>query len=559
MPAAPRRDREAAAGSRAGVERAAERLGPRRACRRCRCPHRRDRRRRRPVGRPRRRSVAGRSATRTAGLRRRRRAAARWSATPARSGTPPRRPPAARPAAAGSVDRRARSPPSRIRSSSAGRSARPGAGPAGGAVGRRRASAPARRAARPAPPGWWPGSPPALARARAGSRSSTCSATPACIAITARPCPTPSCTLLGHPQPLLGDRAPGVSPRGLVGRAPRRGRATAPPRPRPRPRHRRASDQQAAASRPRARPAEPPATQHDQEPTQPGQRRRSGSVAARPPRRRTAPVNRIGPYRLARAARYAADRDAAAGARPPAGAPPQQQAERGQPRPARSASGPRRPWFAAAAPVPAHDEQRQPPAAGPPAAPTPVQAPSTRSTIGARRRRRRPCPAAAGLRRSAYAGAAPRGGRPRDGRHGRAMVAMTDDDREHPTAHQDATATARRRRRGQPDRPPRRGVRLPRPQRRRQDDHAADAARPGPADLRHGDRARPAAGRPGGDGRIGALVEGPGFYPYLSGRDNLRVLARYRGLPTTGRSTRALDRVDLAERGGDRFSRTRSA
>src|ERR1700716_2782208 len=24
--------------------------------------------------------------------------------------------------------------------------------------------------------------------------------------------------------------------------------------------------------------------------------------------------------------------------------------------------------------------------------------------------------------------------------------------------------------------------------------------------------------------RIGALVEGPGFYPYLSGRDNLRVL-----------------------------------
>ena len=31
--------------------------------------------------------------------------------------------------------------------------------------------------------------------------------------------------------------------------------------------------------------------------------------------------------------------------------------------------------------------------------------------------------------------------------------------------------------------------------------------------------------------RVGALIEGPGFYPYLSGRDNLRVLARYRGLP----------------------------
>jgi ABC-2 type transport system ATP-binding protein len=52
--------------------------------------------------------------------------------------------------------------------------------------------------------------------------------------------------------------------------------------------------------------------------------------------------------------------------------------------------------------------------------------------------------------------------------------------------------------------------------------------------------------------RLGALVEGPGFYPYLSGRDNLRVLARYRGLDGTDVET-ALDRVDLRERGGDRF------
>src|SRR5919198_1434556 len=39
-------------------------------------------------------------------------------------------------------------------------------------------------------------------------------------------------------------------------------------------------------------------------------------------------------------------------------------------------------------------------------------------------------------------------------------------------------------------------------------------------------------GKPPGaaNSRVGALVEGPGFYPYLSGRDNLRVLARYRGL-----------------------------
>ena len=52
--------------------------------------------------------------------------------------------------------------------------------------------------------------------------------------------------------------------------------------------------------------------------------------------------------------------------------------------------------------------------------------------------------------------------------------------------------------------------------------------------------------------RVGALVEGPGFYPYLSGRQNLRVLARYRGLDDRA-ADRALDRVDLAGRGKDRF------
>ena len=35
---------------------------------------------------------------------------------------------------------------------------------------------------------------------------------------------------------------------------------------------------------------------------------------------------------------------------------------------------------------------------------------------------------------------------------------------------------------------------------------------------------------PGALERIGALVEAPAFYPYLSGRDNLRVLARYAGV-----------------------------
>ncbi|MEU6828462.1 ABC transporter ATP-binding protein [Nocardia beijingensis] len=52
--------------------------------------------------------------------------------------------------------------------------------------------------------------------------------------------------------------------------------------------------------------------------------------------------------------------------------------------------------------------------------------------------------------------------------------------------------------------------------------------------------------------RIGVLIEGPGFYPYLSGRDNLRVLAEYRGL---GRAEveDALERVGLAGRGEDKY------
>lgn len=53
-------------------------------------------------------------------------------------------------------------------------------------------------------------------------------------------------------------------------------------------------------------------------------------------------------------------------------------------------------------------------------------------------------------------------------------------------------------------------------------------------------------------GRVGALVEGPGFYPYLSGRQNLRILAHYRGLGPEAIDA-SLDRVDLTARGGDRF------
>lgn len=62
--------------------------------------------------------------------------------------------------------------------------------------------------------------------------------------------------------------------------------------------------------------------------------------------------------------------------------------------------------------------------------------------------------------------------------------------------------------------------------------------------------------RPGVDtalARTGSLIEGPSFYPYLSGRDNLRVLARYAGVPA-GRVGEALEVVALDGRGRDRFS-----
>ncbi|MBO0684592.1 MAG: ABC transporter ATP-binding protein [Candidatus Dormibacteraeota bacterium] len=61
-----------------------------------------------------------------------------------------------------------------------------------------------------------------------------------------------------------------------------------------------------------------------------------------------------------------------------------------------------------------------------------------------------------------------------------------------------------------------------------------------------------APGAPQGLARIGSLVEAPAFYPYLSGRDNLRFLARLNRLPDS-RVDSALDQVDLLARGGDRF------
>jgi ABC-type multidrug transport system ATPase subunit len=58
-------------------------------------------------------------------------------------------------------------------------------------------------------------------------------------------------------------------------------------------------------------------------------------------------------------------------------------------------------------------------------------------------------------------------------------------------------------------------------------------------------------GAPEGLARIGSMVEAPAFYPYLSGRDNLRVLARYAGIED-GRVEAVLDEVDLRDRATDR-------
>jgi ABC-2 type transport system ATP-binding protein len=68
-------------------------------------------------------------------------------------------------------------------------------------------------------------------------------------------------------------------------------------------------------------------------------------------------------------------------------------------------------------------------------------------------------------------------------------------------------------------------------------------------------------GRPFGRGdrmrlfEVGAIIESPSFYPYLSGRENLRALAGS-GAPVAGRRIEELlDLVGLRDRAGDKVSR----
>lgn len=52
--------------------------------------------------------------------------------------------------------------------------------------------------------------------------------------------------------------------------------------------------------------------------------------------------------------------------------------------------------------------------------------------------------------------------------------------------------------------------------------------------------------------RVGSMIETPAFYPFLSGRDNLAMLAAYTGTPTR-RIDEVLGMVRLADRAGDSF------
>jgi len=60
-------------------------------------------------------------------------------------------------------------------------------------------------------------------------------------------------------------------------------------------------------------------------------------------------------------------------------------------------------------------------------------------------------------------------------------------------------------------------------------------------------------GAPDGLARVGSMVEAPGFYPFLSGRDNLRVLAGHAGVPNE-RIAPVLAEAGLTTRAGDHLA-----
>src|SRR4030081_1655921 len=61
-----------------------------------------------------------------------------------------------------------------------------------------------------------------------------------------------------------------------------------------------------------------------------------------------------------------------------------------------------------------------------------------------------------------------------------------------------------------------------------------------------------APGDPAGLAKIGSLIESPGFYPYLSGRENLRVVADLASV-SQKRVDEVLDMVELTSRADRKF------
>lgn len=61
-------------------------------------------------------------------------------------------------------------------------------------------------------------------------------------------------------------------------------------------------------------------------------------------------------------------------------------------------------------------------------------------------------------------------------------------------------------------------------------------------------------GTPASLSRVGALVESPAFYPYLSGRDNLKVVALYSGVDNS-RIGEVLEQVELSGRAKDKYKK----
>ena len=109
----------------------------------------------------------------------------------------------------------------------------------------------------------------------------------------------------------------------------------------------------------------------------------------------------------------------------------------------------------------------------------------------------------------------------------------------------------RRRGRAEPQRAPGRGLRIPRPQRRRQDDHAADAPRADPAHDRQRARPRRRPGRRRARPARSADRVADVLHPTSPDATTCASSPATQGAET--RIAPVLEEVDLASRAGDRF------